>query len=248
MADSGSRLLTPGKDHQDPEQAVEDAGQPTPKQCIVSEKQHIPAIYLPRQVYIIWLVLAYAAILCTAWIILAWTSKRPFGRSSYNCYDEAGYCRFRSEEQAFQNKRTLRYIADAQTLLSAVALLTIPLTSAVCAAAAVPWLQRRGQKMSVRQLMTLADKGWTSPYVYSKLVSASGWKRYGSSFIALALLLNALGTMPVLCLFGTNANLRRCCFVASHHAPSFSAKHQSSYERGHDYWCRGCGGSGRMGR
>ena len=188
-----SQVSPTWKDQQDQGQASENAIGSTRTQSPDSGKHQVPAIYLPRQVYIIWLVLVYSSILCTAWIILAWTSKRPFGRSSYNCYDAAGYCRFQSEEQAYQNARTLRYIADAQTLLGVVALLTIPLTSAVCASAVVPWLQRRGQKMSVRQLMTLADKGWTSPYVYSKLVTMTGWKRYGSSFIALALLLNALG-------------------------------------------------------
>lgn len=240
MADSEFQLLDPHshkgavhktqasptwKDHRDQEQASENAIGSTGNQSPDSETHQVPAIYLPRQVYIIWLVLAYSAILCTAWIILAWTSKRPFGRSSYNCYNAAGYCRFQTEEQAYQNERTLRYIADAQTLLSAVALLTIPLTSAVCAAAVVPWLQRSGQNMSVRQLITLVDKGWTSPYVYSKLVSTSGWRRYGSSFIALALLLNALGAFPFFSQIDIKSDGRRCFFITCYHTPGFSTEH-----------------------
>lgn len=121
-----------------------------------------------------------------AWSILCWTSKRPIGRSSYFCY-EYNSCNFNEPERNKQNIRTLRYVADAQTVLSAVSLLTIPLTSAVCAAAAVPWLQSggrgrslqqlidypdkgswsqnaesNGRGLSLRQLTTMADKGWTS--------------------------------------------------------------------------------------
>lgn len=148
---------------------------------------------LHRQGYIIYLVLFYSAMLCTAWFILVLTSRHPLGRSSYGCFDSNNYCRENSEDLALQNERTSRYIRNAQTLLSAVSLLTIPLTSAVCAAAVVPWLQQSGQDMSLRQIMTLSDKGWTSPYVYYRLLRPAGWRRYGSSFIALALLLHALG-------------------------------------------------------
>lgn len=157
------------------------------------ERLPVPTEHLHRQVYILWLVLAYAAMLCTAWIILAFASKRPFGRASYNCYDSSGQCQYSTALQALQNSRTQRLVADAQTLLSAVSLLTIPLTSAVCAAAAVPWMQHCGRDMSIRQTMALADKGWQSPYIYWRLLSWSGWKRYGSPFIGLALLLNAMG-------------------------------------------------------
>lgn len=66
----------------------------------------------------------------------------------------------------YQNLRTSWYITKAQTLLATVSLLTIPLTSAVCAAAVVPWLQQSGKDITLRQVITLSDKGWTSPYIY----------------------------------------------------------------------------------
>ena len=157
----------------------------------LSRNHHAAAILLPTQKYVLGLVVAYSALFVVAWSIICWTSQRPIGRGSYYCYDTD--CHYNERERDEQNARTLRYVADAQTVLSAVSLLTIPLTSAVCAAAAVPWLQSNGQGMSLRQVMALADKGWTSPYIYARLLRPSGWKRYGSSFIALALLLNALG-------------------------------------------------------
>lgn len=152
----------------------------------------LPTEPLHKQGYIIFLVLVYAAIFITGWYIIVLTSKHPIGRKSYNCFDKAG-CSWSAETLEKQNDTTSWYIKKAQTLLATVSLLTIPLTSAVCAAAVIPWLQQSGQGMSLRQMITLADKGWTSPYIYYRLLTPSGWKRYGSSFIMLALLLHALG-------------------------------------------------------
>ena len=157
------------------------------------EKRKPPTEPLHRQGYIILLVLIYAAIFIASWSILVMTSKHPIGRKSYNCFDNQGQCVFSSATLERQNLRTSWYIKKAQTLLATVSLLTIPLTSAVCAAAVVPWLQQSGQGMSLRQIITLSDKGWTSPYIYYRLLAPTGWKRYGSSFISLALLLHALG-------------------------------------------------------
>ncbi len=161
---------------------------------ILSTHSPVTAILLSRQAYILGLVAIFASMFIVAWSILCWTSRRPIGRGSYFCYGST-VCNYSERERNKQNARTLQYVADAQTVLSAVSLLTIPLTSTVCAAAAVPWLQSSGRGMSLRQLMTLADKGWTSPYIYTKLLRPSGWKRYGSSFIALSLLLNILGIL-----------------------------------------------------
>lgn len=73
------------------------------------------------------------------------------------------------------------------------AVLTIPLTSAVCSKAAVIYVQRRGQRMlSLRQTMTLADKGWTEPEIFLKLMTGS-YKRYGSWFLLLAIAVHILG-------------------------------------------------------
>lgn len=82
----------------------------------------------------------------------------------------------------------------AKIIQAVVSVLTIPLTSAVCSKAAVIFVQQRRQRLgfSMRQLMALADKGWTDPEVISRLIFA-GWKKYGSSFLLLAILLNLLG-------------------------------------------------------
>jgi len=44
----------------------------------------------------------------------------------------------------------------------------------------------------MRQLMTLADRGWTDLDTVAKLIFG-GWKRYGSALLLMAILLNVLG-------------------------------------------------------
>lgn len=174
-------------------------------------------IHLPRQIYIQMLVLAYAVMFVTGWAILAVTSRHPIGRKSYYC-DSNTSDECYSESLAKQiNSRTQSFISNAQTILSAVSVLTIPLTSAVCAAAVVPWLQHSGKDISLRQLLTLADRGWTSPYVYSKLSTYSGWRRYGSAFLALSLVLHGLGNSSILSIRSdVPANLFRSRAIACH--------------------------------
>lgn len=87
-----------------------------------------------------------------------------------------------------------RWFQAAQVIQSIVAVLTIPLASTVCSKAAVISVQRRDQqKLSLRQTIALADRGWTDPVIYIRLLSG-GFKQYGSKLLVLAILLNAIGT------------------------------------------------------
>ncbi|KAL2008765.1 hypothetical protein VTN00DRAFT_6959 [Thermoascus crustaceus] len=90
----------------------------------------------------------------------------------------------------------------ARVIQSIVVVLTIPLTSAVCSSAAVIYVQRcrhaSPSNFTIRQLMNLADKGWTDPTTYTRLLfKKGGWKCYGSGFLVLAVLLNVLGGIMV---------------------------------------------------
>ncbi|KAK5683196.1 hypothetical protein LTS10_004727 [Elasticomyces elasticus] len=86
------------------------------------------------------------------------------------------------------------WLRAAQVMQSIVAVLTIPLTSAVCSKAAVAFLQQRtNSNISLRQTMALADRGWTDPMIYFKML-AGGFKRYGTMFLLGATILNILGT------------------------------------------------------
>ena len=91
--------------------------------------------------------------------------------------------------------RTEGFFRAAQVIRSFVAVVTIPLISAVCSKAAVVFTQRKNQAaLSLRQTMLLADRGWTDPLVYAGLI-CGGFKQYGTKLLVLAILFNILGNV-----------------------------------------------------
>ena len=110
----------------------------------------------------------------------------PGGLGSYPSY-------LASENHALY-VRNEKWLQAAQVVQSIVAVFTIPLASTVCSKAAVIFVQQQGQReLSLRQTIALADRGWTDPVIYVRLVSG-GFKQYGSKLLVLAILLNVLGT------------------------------------------------------
>ena len=90
-------------------------------------------------------------------------------------------------------------VFQAVTIFQAiVAVLTIPVASAICAAAAVVFTQRNSynSKITLRQTMVLADKGWTDVELLSRL-AFKGWKRHGSSLLVIAIVVHLLGMYDV---------------------------------------------------
>jgi len=148
----------------------------------------VPSAGLHRSSYVIYLVLLYAALAVFAWVVTCVQTYRPLTVGHYGVdVGDSGYTQalYTRNEQYFRASRVIQAI---------VGVVTIPLTSAVCSKAAVAFIQRRKQSLgfSMRQLMVLADKGWTDPNVLGRVMFA-GWKRYGSSFLLAAILLNLLG-------------------------------------------------------
>jgi hypothetical protein len=77
---------------------------------------------------------------------------------------------------------------------SIVSVLTVPLTTAVCSAAAVVFIQRPQAGLTVRKVMALADGGWTNPRTHIQLfMTRRGWSRFGSSLLIVAIIIIFLG-------------------------------------------------------
>lgn len=89
--------------------------------------------------------------------------------------------------------KSSHWFIAAKILRAVAAVFTLPVTSAACAAAAAVFVQRNGNssKLSMRQVGILANRAWHDPSMYSSIVLQ--WKRYGTSFILLAIALNILG-------------------------------------------------------
>ena len=157
----------------------------------------VPSASLRRSSYVIYMVLLYAALATFAWVITCIQVYKPLtvGHYGVKVGGDNGYGWSSGEYIHGLYTRNEQYFRASRVLQAVVGVLTIPLTSAICSKAAVAYVQQRKQSsgFSMRQLMVLADRGWTDPGVMSKVLF-DGWKRYGSSFLLAAILLNLLGT------------------------------------------------------
>jgi hypothetical protein len=83
---------------------------------------------------------------------------------------------------------------------------TIPILSLVCAWASAVYVQnqRDAHSLRLRQVVTLADRGWMNPLTWCRLLFyPSGFKRYGSALLVLAIFMHIIGaiTYPIQSLF-----------------------------------------------
>lgn len=146
-----------------------------------------PSTRLHRSSYILILTLLYVGLAVFAWTVTSVLAFGPFISKGYGPFKWKGG--IGSYEAWYRVARTFQ---------SVVGVSTIPLTSAVCSAAAVIFVQHRGAALglTIRQVLVLADKGWVDPITYVRTfpgIVKAGWKRYGSSLLLLAMGLTALG-------------------------------------------------------
>ena len=145
-----------------------------------------------RRGYLLFLVSLYSCLSIIAWTIICVQTKRPITTHTYN-YD--------SNATDYHNvlanrmKSNAEWFRAAKILLAITNTLIIPLTSTVCASAAVIYVQNFGRRrhFSMQHTATLADKGWSSPQVWLALLSIKGWKSQGSYFLVFAIGFHALG-------------------------------------------------------
>lgn len=108
----------------------------------------------------------YATIALYAWIVFCITSRGPIGsKKSYFELDQ-----YYEEKVISLLSNTRNHIRAAEILQSIATLLTIPITSAICAVAAVAFMQAGGLRtqLTLRQTAALADQGWLSPRILLK--------------------------------------------------------------------------------
>jgi len=157
-------------------------------------EQYEPWTRLQRSSYVLLLVIVYAALVLFAWIITCVVTYRPIA-SGIKHYGLTSSSDARRHDLPAISARTERWVRAAGFIRSTVTVLTIPLTSTVCSKAAVVFAQHGGwksQSLSLRQTMILADRGWTDPTVYARLLSGS-FKQHAMSFLVMAIFLNILG-------------------------------------------------------
>lgn len=171
----------------------------------VVEAGSTPAVTLHRSSYILLGVSIYANLALTAWILTCILTFRPLTTAhyGYNALEPGSVSLQARYPYALPTKSDplhAKYVKSeaiyraARTVQSVITVLTIPLTSAVCSAAAVVFAQSntKGRRLTMRQMMALADKGWTDPITIAKLVTGRG-RQLNSPLLTCALLLVLLG-------------------------------------------------------
>ena len=161
-----------------------------------------PSVTLRRSSYIVLVVSIYASLALTTWILICILTFRPLttARYGYNALELRSSPVRSNTISALGDPLYAKYVKSeaiyraARTVQSVITVLTIPLTSAVCSAAAVVFAQSKtnARRLTMRQTMALADKGWTDPATIAKLVTGRG-KQLGSPLLAFALFLVFLG-------------------------------------------------------
>lgn len=157
---------------------------------------------LSRSNNILLLILVYATLALFAWVVTCILAYRPIHGHSYGVDIRDDHYGSVSQDLAYTLALYVdseRWYTAARVLQSIVSVLAIPLTSAVCSRAAVAFTQqpRLSWNLTMRQTMTLADKGWADLGLISRILRGQ-WKRYGSSFLAVAISLNILGKLTTL--------------------------------------------------
>lgn len=146
---------------------------------------------LHRSGLILFITVLFAALAVYSWVILAILSVRPFSARSWQ---ENTSSKSRSKNLGWSYDASL--YRSARVIQSILAVVILPWTSAVCAHAAVIYMQHQKDSMglTMRQVMALADRRWLD---ISWLSDAFGgtWKQNGSSLLILAIILHFLGAI-----------------------------------------------------
>ena len=158
-----------------------------------SEKQRLTqygvAGELKKHTLALYLILIYALIAILSWSITCVLSFQPIGVPTY--FDQSGNYS-QSHYETTDNWRKAASVGQ-----SIVGVISIPVTSAICAKAVAVYCQRRSDaktpSLSLRQMLALADKGWTDFATLLNVVTPSSSRKTRSPLLILSAGLVAIG-------------------------------------------------------
>ncbi|EAW19827.1 uncharacterized protein NFIA_094470 [Aspergillus fischeri NRRL 181] len=158
-----------------------------------------PGVLLPT--------LLYAALAIYTWVAIVHLSFRPMSAKSWGALLRAHY----------SYSESLDYVPNEGIYRSAVVIriliviITLPWLSAVCASAAVIYVQNQktADSLRMRQVTNLADRRWLDISLYKGLVFG-GWKKHGSAFLIFAIVLHLIAglTYPIQSIFLETKTIR----------------------------------------
>ncbi|RLL98917.1 hypothetical protein CFD26_106193 [Aspergillus turcosus] len=151
--------------------------------------------------------LLYVALAIYAWTAIVYLSFRPMSVKSWDANLSDHFSYPKSLDYA-PNEGIYRSAVVIRTL---IVVITLPWLSAVCASAAVIYVQNQktANSLRMRQVTNLADRRWLDISLYKALVFG-GWKKHGSTFLVLAIILNLIAglTYPIQSIFLETKTIR----------------------------------------
>jgi hypothetical protein len=117
----------------------------------------------------------YAGLALFSWVVFCLASTGLAGTKRSYLYTEI----YRDELSLLIRKHE-NFIRAAQIAQAITALLTIPVTSAICSMVLVSFIQTGSlrTRLNMRQTMALADQGWISPRIWTKLAKVGSLPLY----------------------------------------------------------------------
>ena len=153
---------------------------------IVSDR--IPGMRLRYHKLKLWLGLIYSIVTLFSWTITCILCYRPIRMATY--HDQGTHTRKQYEDNNW-------WTTTARVSGAIVSAVTISLTSAICAKAAVAYCQTppdaNKKGLSMRQTLALADEGWSDIRILSSLLRPKLRCRVGSPLLVCSALLCGVG-------------------------------------------------------
>lgn len=144
---------------------------------------------LRKHILGLWLMISYAIIAILSWSITCVLCYQPIGIPTY--FDQVGnYSRSQYERSDVWRRRA----SIGSSITTAIG---IPVTSAICAKAAAVYCQRssdvKAPRLTLRQTLALADKGWSDSAVLWNVLRPSTSRRTRSTLLILSVVLVGIG-------------------------------------------------------
>ena len=142
-----------------------------------------------RHLIVLFLFFSYAIVATLAWTITCILCYHPIGGSTW--HDTSG------NYTSFQYKCSDRLRRSASVGLAVISTLGIPITSAIAARAATAYCQRNSDSatptLTLGQMLTLADKGWSGYESIRDLLTPTKSKRVRTTLLIFAITLIGIG-------------------------------------------------------
>ncbi|KAG8630013.1 hypothetical protein KVT40_001632 [Elsinoe batatas] len=155
---------------------------------------------LKRSSYLLVLAMSYSTLAIVAWSLICTLSRKPLTTNSYHDIGQDLVVRDRVFDRNEEWVRATRFLQALVTVLA------IPMASAACSSAAVLFTQNLSlnqRPLSLRQLLVLADRGWSDPETITRFLRPGqvrkDWSRYGTRLLGVSILLALLSgiTSPI---------------------------------------------------